>query len=134
MNYQLYTNASKKICNIWLICLEINWFVHDPSRILQLSEFLWTLRFSVWVDFNNFLLIDATDSIKISSHHHRILFDVSLNLFHISRTLPLRICIPYTSPHRPCNSLNGFSPRKSHQKLIPIFFINKWELYSIFNL
>ena len=27
--------------------------------------------------FNNFLLIDSTDRSKISSNHHRIIFDVS---------------------------------------------------------
>jgi len=35
--------------------------------MLQLSEFVWTLRSSVQVIFNNFLLIDATDRSKISS-------------------------------------------------------------------
>ena len=38
-------------CNIWMICLELNWFVYD------LSEFVQTLRSSVLVVFNNFLLI-----------------------------------------------------------------------------
>ena len=46
--------------NIWMISLELNWFVYDPSWILQLSEFVWTLRSSVWGVFNNFLLIEAT--------------------------------------------------------------------------
>ena len=41
-----------------------------------------TLRSSVWVVFNNFLIIDATDRSKISSNHHRIFFDISL--YHIS--------------------------------------------------
>ena len=57
-------------CNIWMICLELNWFFYNPSRILQLS--------SVWVVFNNFLLLDTTDRNKISSNHNRIFFDVSL--------------------------------------------------------
>jgi len=35
--------------------------------MLHLSEFVWTLRSSVLVVFNNFLLIDATDRSKISS-------------------------------------------------------------------
>ena len=35
--------------------------------MLQLSEFVWTLRSSVQVIFNNFLLINATDRSKISS-------------------------------------------------------------------
>ena len=48
------------VCNIWMICLELNWFVYDPSLILHLSEFVWTLRSSVLVVSNNFLLLDAT--------------------------------------------------------------------------
>ena len=48
----------------------------DPSRMLQLSEFVWTLRSSVI--FNNFLLIDATDRSKISSDQKRLFFAVSL--------------------------------------------------------
>ena len=67
-------------CIIWMICLELNWFFYDPSWILQLSEFVWTHRSSVWVVFNNFLLINATDRSKISSNHHRIFFAVSLYL------------------------------------------------------
>jgi len=43
-----------------MIWLELNWFVYDPSWMLHLSEFVWTLRSSVLVVFNNFLLIDAT--------------------------------------------------------------------------
>ena len=62
-------------CNIWMICLE---FFYDPSRILQLSEFVGTLRSSVVVVFNNFLLIDATDRSKISSDQKRLFFAVSL--------------------------------------------------------
>ena len=60
-----------------MICLELNWFVYDPSWMLQLSEFVWTLRSSVWVVFNNFLLI-AENGCKFSSNYHRIFFDVSL--------------------------------------------------------
>ena len=57
--------------------------------MLQLSEFAWTLRTSVWVVFNNFLLIDALDKSKISSDQNRLFFAVSLFPFHFSRTLPL---------------------------------------------
>ena len=46
--------------------------------MLQLSEFVWTMRSSVWVVFNNFLLIDATDRSKISSDQKRLFFAVSL--------------------------------------------------------
>ena len=36
------------------------------------------IRSSVWVVFNNFLLLDATDRSKISSDQKRLFFDVSL--------------------------------------------------------
>ena len=42
--------------------------------MLQLSEFVWTLRSSVWLVFNNFLLIDATDRSKISSDPLELIF------------------------------------------------------------
>ena len=50
-----------------MICLILNIFFYDPSPMLQLSQFVGTLRFSVQIVFNNFLLIDATDRSKISS-------------------------------------------------------------------
>ena len=68
--------------NISMICLELNRFFGDHCWLLQFSEFVWTLCSSVWVVFNNCLLINATDRSKISSNHHRIFFDVSL--YHIS--------------------------------------------------
>jgi len=40
--------------------------------MLHFSEFVWTLRSSVFVVFNNFLLIDATARSKISSDQKRI--------------------------------------------------------------
>ena len=58
-------------CNIWMICLELNWFFYDPSWTFQFSEFLWTVCASAWVVFNNFLFIDATDRSKISSNIFR---------------------------------------------------------------
>ena len=88
--YQLFTNALKNnrwrttVCNIWMICLELNWFVYDPSWMLHLSEFVWTLCSSVWVVFNNFLLIDATDRSEI------FFIAKAYTPFHFSRTLPLR--------------------------------------------
>ena len=65
-------------CNIWMLCLELNWFFYDPSWMLQLSEFVKTLRSSMRVVFNNFLLIDARDKSKISSDQKRLFFAVSL--------------------------------------------------------
>ena len=55
-----------------MICLELNWLFSDPSWMLQLSEFVWALRSAVWIVFNNFLLIDATDKSKISSDRKRL--------------------------------------------------------------
>jgi len=55
---------------------------------LQISEFVWTLRSSLWVVFNSFLLKAETDRSKISSDQKRLFFAVSLYPFHFSRTLP----------------------------------------------
>ena len=46
--------------------------------MLQLSEFVWSLRSSAWVVFNNFLLIDTTDRSKNSSNQKRLFCAVSL--------------------------------------------------------
>ena len=46
--------------------------------MLQISEFVWMLRSSIWVVFNNFLFIDATDSSKICSDQKRLFFAVIL--------------------------------------------------------
>ena len=64
--------------NISLICLILNWFVYDPSWMLHLSEFVRTLRSSVLVVFNNFLLIDATTRSKISGDQKRFFLSLSL--------------------------------------------------------
>jgi len=47
--------------------------------MLQFSEFVWTLSYSV---FNNFLLIDTTDRSKISSDQKR--YFIALSLYPIS--------------------------------------------------
>ena len=58
--------------------LEIKFFFYGLSRMLHLSEFVWTLRSSVLVVFNNFLVIDATDRSKISSVQKRFFIALSL--------------------------------------------------------
>ena len=67
-----------------LICLYKIDFFYVPSRVLQFS--LFTLHSSVSVVFNNFLLIHATDRIKISSDRKRLFFTVKIcrskNIFH----------------------------------------------------
>ena len=70
MKYQLYTNASKKksmiiVCNNWIICLELNWFVYAPSCMLRLSEFVWKLRSSV---YKSFLTIFSTIKQQIEGY------------------------------------------------------------------
>ena len=35
------------VCNIWMICLELNWLFYDPSWMLQLSQFARNLRSAV---------------------------------------------------------------------------------------
>ena len=77
--YQLYMIASNKFDNnIWMVSLKLNWIIYDLSGKLQLREFVWMLRSSLCVVFNQFLLTDATDRSKISSDPHRICLNVSL--------------------------------------------------------
>ena len=61
---------------------EIKWIFLHPSHVLQLSQFVWTLRSSVLVVFNNFLLTDATDTSEISSDQKR--FFIALSLYPLS--------------------------------------------------
>ena len=42
--------------------------------MLQFSQFVWPLSYSVWDVFNNFLLIDAPDRSKISSDQKRFFY------------------------------------------------------------
>ena len=60
--------------------------------MLHLPEFVWTLRSSVLVVFNNFLLLDATNRSKISSDQKRFFYRIKPP-FHFSRTLPLSVSI-----------------------------------------
>ena len=69
-------------CNIWMICLILIWYFYGLSRMLQLPQFVWALRSSVWGVFINFLLIDATDRSKISSDQKR--FFIALSLYPLS--------------------------------------------------
>ena len=59
--------------------------------MLQLSEFVWTLRSSAWVVFNIFLLIDATDKSKISSDQKRLFFAVSLHPLSFFANTPFNV-------------------------------------------
>ena len=59
-------------CNIWMICLELNWFF---TIRVECCNFLNLYGSYVLL---NFLLINATDRSKISSNQHWIFFEVSL--------------------------------------------------------
>ena len=59
--------------------------------MLQLSEFVWTLRSSAWVVFNNFLLLDVTDRSKISSDQKRLFFAVSQYLLSFFANTPFKM-------------------------------------------
>ena len=91
--YYIYKCGERKSmtigCNIWMICLKLNWFFYGISRMLQFSQFVWTPCYSVWDVYNNFLLIDATDRSKISGDPKRFFIALSLYPFHFSRRLPL---------------------------------------------
>ena len=52
-------------CNINDL-FEIKLIFYGLSSMLQFSQFVWPLSYSVCDAFNNFLLIDATDRSKIS--------------------------------------------------------------------
>ena len=58
--------------------------------MLELYEFVWTLRSSPRVVFNNFLLIDAKDRNKISSEQKRLFFAVTLCPFYLFANTPFK--------------------------------------------
>ena len=55
--------------------------------MLQFSEIVWALSYSLWDVFNNFLLIDATDKSNISSDQKRFFIALSLPLSFFANTL-----------------------------------------------
>ena len=61
---------------------EINLIFYGLSSMLQFSQFVWPLSYSVWDVFYNFLLIDATDRSKISRDQKR--FFIALSLYPLS--------------------------------------------------
>ena len=67
-------------CNIWMICLQLNWLFYDLSRILQLSELYRRYVLLYKSFFNNFLFIGATDRNMNSSDQKQLFFAVSLYL------------------------------------------------------
>ena len=122
----------KKIDDYWLMMNDLLGieliFFYDGSRILQLSEFVSTLCFSVWVVYNNFLLIDATNKSKISINHHRIFFDV--NLYPLSFFANTSFNITWIYDNSPSNwegrdNSVHVKYRLCHQNKIHIFTLTK---------
>ena len=68
------------VCNIWMICLELNWFFTLPVECCIFLNLYGHIRSSV----------DATDRSKISSDQKRFFIALSIYPFHFSRTLPLK--------------------------------------------
>ena len=122
MKNQLYIMWRKIIdehigCNFWMIYLKLNWFFYGLSRMLHLSEFVWILRSSVLVVFNNFLPLDATDKSKIRSDQKSLFIALSLHPLSFFANTPFKRTTGVTSyfdlsdsQRYPLNLLNwGFS-------------------------
>ena len=62
---------------------------------MQFSHFVWTLRYSVWDVFNNFLLLDATHRSKISSDQKRFFIALSLYPLSFFANTPFKVSIWY---------------------------------------
>ena len=72
----------RKIIDDYML-FEIKLILYGLSRMLQFSQFVRALSYSVLVVFNNFLLIDATtDRSKIISDQKR--FFIALSLYPLS--------------------------------------------------
>ena len=110
-------------CNIWMICLKLNWFLYGLSRMLQFSKFVWPLSYSVWDVFNNFLLTDATDRSKISSDQKRFFIALSLYPLTFFANTPFKTKLALS--HCPSNQTIVFF------SLINIYYIHYHPLYTI---
>jgi len=76
--------------------------------MLQFSEFVWALSYSVCDVFNNFLLIDATDGSKFISDQKRFLIALSLYPLSFFTNTPFNIetnLILYLYPQK-CKKFN----------------------------
>jgi len=69
-----------------MICLELNWFFYGLSRMLQFSEFVWALSYSVWDVFNNFLQVFNDKGISDHSFFSSKNKDFSSRIIQIDQT------------------------------------------------
>ena len=119
-------------CNIWMICLKLNWYFYGLSCMFQLPQFVWALTlFSIWYVFVNFLLIDATDRSKISSDQKRFFIALSLYPLSFFANTPFNLRIPYK---RFTDYISLISLKKESGKLFPqvykkinIFFSKRFK-------
>ena len=70
---------------------EIKLIFYGLSSMLQFSQFVWPLSYTVWDVFNKFLLIDATDKSKRVAIKSAFLSHEAYTPFHFSRTLTLKL-------------------------------------------
>ena len=63
---------------------------HGLGKILQLREFKWVLRSSIWIVFDYFLLINPSDRSKISSDQYRIQFEISQTHLSFLANIPFK--------------------------------------------
>ena len=98
------TPCSLTLCRLTLGRLTLFRWI---GKIMQFRGFVWILHSSVWIVFDHFLFIDATDRRKISCDRYRIQFRIC--------TYPLSF-ITNTS----CNS----EYKWSHYISSPVFSLN----------
>ena len=119
-----------------MICLELNWLFYDPSWILQLSEFVWALRSSVWIVYNNFLLIDATDKSKISSDQKRLFFALRLYPLSFFANTPFKdsYCWCYREYSIVCEYYSDYYSISCYDDLLHLEIIISQSWHEIWNI
>ena len=121
-------------CSIWMICLKLNRFFYGLSRMLQFSEFVWALSYSVWDGFNKFLLIDATDRSKIRSDQKRFFIGLSLYTLSFFANTPFKNKKSYFM----CSNVFTLSQLSRFQflwesttKRLDVWTVASWQKYKL---
>ena len=112
------------VCNIWMIILKLNRFLYGLCLMLQFSQFVWPLSYSVWDVFNNFLLIDATDRSKTGSDQKR--FFIALSLYPLS----FFANTPFNKRSRLSSGLRYPQYKSSSSDIRSIYRIHSKKYYS----
>ena len=98
-------------------------FLPSTSRMLKFSQFVWTPCYSVRDDYNNFLLIDATDRSKISGHQKRLFIALSL--------YPLSFFANTPFNHRLVSNSTPFHNLHFRTYILPIIFFSFFILLFV---